>query len=540
MGKGGKGKGKAGKSKGKKGGAKAGDAPAGDGEESVQAPNKTSELHTAARSGDIEKLQSLLKADESKESIDAGDHHRRSPLHLAAFFGHIAAVTCLLDGKADVQRTATDGYLGLHFAAQQGHLEVVRALLGHLRTHGERGSIKKHVNRIVDKGKKSALHLALQKGHEDLARFLAMKGSSLEATTAQGQTAEDLCKTPELKAELRGASAVAASAAAEEGGGDVTDEPPAKRRELEPGLAETAAEKLAASLAAPEVIVLARQSAAEKSASETVEGVLFRGPIALSKVVVTAAATERAYPAGISALADVHWTGELAETPDLKDGPVWCISQVQQQPPEAVTDRTLQLAMQRSSHKLLLFTHFSEEADMVAKDDRCNACSLTLLLETADGLLVLHKPKEGQLWQTLPRSRIVGSADLGPVLQSMLKEAGQADAPSDSVSSTRLLALVDAGESAPDGYRHELVFCLRLAFAADVVQQACAASGEEPLFVRAPHATAAGGLSDDESILAIRFSAALGGSFSLAKSARRALLLFQELASAVSDAGKAA
>merc|ERR1711920_172765 len=182
----------------------------------------------------------------------------------------------------------------------------------------------------------------------------------------------------------------------------------------------------------------------------------------------------------------------------------------------------LHLVMQMSSHKLLLFTHFSDEGTMIANGSPCNACSLTLLLETSGGLLVLRKSKERQLWQTFPCSRIVGTTDLRVALRSMLDEAVGQQQPAPEVCDARLLALADAGEAARDGFRHELIFSLRLAATADAVQKVCAAAGEEPLFVRAPHATAA----DDELILAVGFGAAMGGSFALTRSAQKALHLF--------------
>lgn len=41
-----------------------------------------------------------------------------------------------------------DGFLALHFAAQQGHVEVLKLLLRHVSTKGERGAVKKHVNSV--------------------------------------------------------------------------------------------------------------------------------------------------------------------------------------------------------------------------------------------------------------------------------------------------------------------------------------------------------------------------------------------------------
>lgn len=368
-----------------------------------------------------------------------------------------------------------DGFLGLHFAAQQGHLEVVRALLRHISARGEHGAVKKYVNRVVRKGK----------------------------------TALELCKSEALRAELRGASLEEA-----EGG-----EAPAKRSRCR-------AEELpaAANHAAGLVLTPARQSPAEGPAPELAQRLLVRGPLALEHIEVAAAEGERHFPAGISALADVHWAAAVAERPELREGPVWCLSG------HEVGTPNLRVTLQRSSYKLLVYTHFSDEVDILPKDKRCNACVMTVLLETADGLLVLYKAREGQLWQSLPPSCVVGSPDLREMLCSALREAGQGLGDvSAAVDTARLLALVDVGEDAPDGHRHEFFFTLRLAVKAEEVQRSCAA-GREPLFVRPPAAVGPAQGAKDECTLCVGFDAVLGGNFTLAKSTWRALQLFRDLA----------
>eukprot|EP00913_Durusdinium_trenchii_P014160 g13288.t1 len=166
MGKGGRKGGKGGKGKGK--GRR-------EGEDGPKALGVSSELHTAAREGDVQKIEALLSdapgadGDGGVRPVNAPDQHRRSPLHMAAFFGKAEAVQKLLEKSADphlqdTDESAMDGFLPLHFAAQSGHLEV-----------GERfGGPAPNGSFQVAKGKKSALHLALLKGHQDCARFLVM------------------------------------------------------------------------------------------------------------------------------------------------------------------------------------------------------------------------------------------------------------------------------------------------------------------------------------------------------------------------------
>lgn len=50
-------------------------------------------------------------------------------LHLAAWSGQAQVVSYLCKNKADVGATAIDDMGAIHFAAQKGHLEVVRTLI---------------------------------------------------------------------------------------------------------------------------------------------------------------------------------------------------------------------------------------------------------------------------------------------------------------------------------------------------------------------------------------------------------------------------
>ncbi|CAJ1392833.1 unnamed protein product [Effrenium voratum] len=362
-----------------------------------EAKGETSELHLAARSGDAAKLAELLAPEEVKE-LNAPDQHKRTPLHMAAFFGKAEAVAKLLEKGADPQLEAMDGFLALHFAAQSGHVEVLRLLVRKMSSKGEYAAVKRHVNRVVRKGKRTALHLALLKGHSECARFLVQKGASVELQTAQNQTALELCKDEALREELAGKAKEAkveeakaeeeeakAKAAAEDA--PSASEPPSKRRKEDPG-----GDLPMAGLPTAPVTL-------EKP------GVLAAGAWALATVGLHAE-TEKAYPAGVSAMADVEWDLKIKEAPE-EDGCVLCFRSL-----EEVGER-LRLKMQRSSKKLLYYTHFSDEAAMMEKDSRCNACGVTVLLETSDGQLVLQ-PGTERPWQ-LPGA-LVSGCDLAPVL----------------------------------------------------------------------------------------------------------------------------
>lgn len=118
---------------GKKGGGKA------------KAPSVSSaltELHELAKTGDVEALKAhkMWAQAGSEQELTRNllfvDGLKRTPLHLAAYFGKAEAVSAILEVCPDsAERQAQDGFLPAHFAAQQGHLEALRTLV---RRQGEK------------------------------------------------------------------------------------------------------------------------------------------------------------------------------------------------------------------------------------------------------------------------------------------------------------------------------------------------------------------------------------------------------------------
>jgi len=477
MGKGdGKAKGK-GKPKGKGKGKGKGKAR-GDGEEEG-AGGVATELHTAAREGNLEQVDAILSDEEKKEMINSMDQHRLTPLHLAAFFGKTEAVEKLLEKGADPQLVAMDGFLPLHFAAQSGHLEVLRLIVKKLGSKGEHGVIKRHVNRVVSKGKRSALHLALQKGHSECAKFLAMKSASTELMTAQGQTALDLCQNEELRKELAGHAKKAKEEEDEENEGEDAEtqvtEPPVKKRAVESSdPSGAAAVPVPVAVDSPPMRGLPSQPK-----KPSAPGLLCSGPLPLGQVKLQADATEKSYPAGVPAMADVEWDLKVKEEPSLTDGPVWCLQDYE----EDDNTKRLTLRIQKSSKRLLHYTHFSDEALMIAKEARCNACGLILLMESEDGLLLFERKEEGTC---LPQSGSLTSDSLSrQISEAVTSFALPSDAASAALGSARLLGVLDVGEDAPNGHRHELVLGLRLPKTAAEVKSS-AGDAQELVFVSFP------------------------------------------------------
>lgn len=145
-------------------------------------------LHSAARSGDLNAVQSILSTNNPLSIIvNSRDKHSRTPLHLAAWSGQAEVVSYLCKHKADVGAAAMDDMGAIHFAAQKGHLEVIRTLL----------SSGASINAFTRKGL-TPLHYAVQGSHLELVKYLVKKGASLSAKTKVGKTPVDLANNEEI------------------------------------------------------------------------------------------------------------------------------------------------------------------------------------------------------------------------------------------------------------------------------------------------------------------------------------------------------
>jgi ankyrin repeat protein len=143
------------------------------------------DLHAAARSGDLESVESITSS--NPLTVNSRDKHSRTPLHLAAWAGNTEVVSYLCKNKADIGAAAIDDMGAIHFAAQKGHLEVIRILL----------SAGASVKSATRKGL-TPLHFASQGSQLELAKYLVKKGASLRAKTKAGKTPLDLANKEEI------------------------------------------------------------------------------------------------------------------------------------------------------------------------------------------------------------------------------------------------------------------------------------------------------------------------------------------------------
>ena len=136
-------------------------------------PGKITPLLIASRNGNPKVVRALI---ESGANLNARDARGQTPLMWAAAAGNDAAVKLLIEAHADLNLRSDGDFAAIHFAARQGQLESVRMLIDAGVDVTQPINPKHHYKRIPRNGT-SALTLAVESGHFQLAMFLIEKGA---------------------------------------------------------------------------------------------------------------------------------------------------------------------------------------------------------------------------------------------------------------------------------------------------------------------------------------------------------------------------
>jgi ankyrin repeat protein len=141
-----------------------------------QSPCLGTEIHDAARQGDVQAVAKLL---DQGVALDAKDATGETPMLSAALAGRADVVTILIERGAATGSRNDRGLTPLHGAAYAGSLETVRLLV-------ESGAA---VNDAENVFKVTPLIVAAEEGHADVISFLADHGADLGWTERAGYTA---------------------------------------------------------------------------------------------------------------------------------------------------------------------------------------------------------------------------------------------------------------------------------------------------------------------------------------------------------------
>jgi ankyrin repeat protein len=132
-------------------------------------------LLTAARTGRVGPVQALLDAG---AKVDAKDRNGQTALMWAAADGHVAVVEVLIKAGADPRARLRSGFTPLLFAAREGRIDVVRALLNAGVDANEAIQTDRRGGGTAPKNGMSALILAIENGHFELAVTLLKAGAN--------------------------------------------------------------------------------------------------------------------------------------------------------------------------------------------------------------------------------------------------------------------------------------------------------------------------------------------------------------------------
>jgi ankyrin repeat protein len=147
------------------------------GETSINAktgPDETAALTLAAAGGHLDIVRLLLS---KGADVDARTKHLETPLYFAAANGHSKVVSLLVDVPAGIDLTDYEGRTPLMVAAHAGHLESVKILL-------DGGA---NPNATMASGE-SALFLAADGGHLEIMKALMEMGSLATFTNRNRET----------------------------------------------------------------------------------------------------------------------------------------------------------------------------------------------------------------------------------------------------------------------------------------------------------------------------------------------------------------
>jgi ankyrin repeat protein len=152
--------------------------------ELLQSSGAQLDIFTACMTGNAAVVEEMLRGNKGLVKLMSADGW--TPLHLAAFFGHAACASALLNAGADVKTRSTNAMqnLPLHAGAAGRNFEVMKMLVD----FGSDVNARQH-------GGWAALHAASQTGDVAIAELLLASGADAKARANNNQSPMDLALT---------------------------------------------------------------------------------------------------------------------------------------------------------------------------------------------------------------------------------------------------------------------------------------------------------------------------------------------------------
>ena len=126
-----------------------------------------SDIHLFITANQIKIVRHLL---EDKKLLESQNDDGQTPLSLAANLGHTEMTVMLLKLGAKVDTKDCSGWQPLHFAAYNGHLNIVGLLV----------TADPYIINNISSRHENPIYFACQNGHTDVVKFLHKKGACLD------------------------------------------------------------------------------------------------------------------------------------------------------------------------------------------------------------------------------------------------------------------------------------------------------------------------------------------------------------------------
>ena len=144
----------------------------------MHADSNVDQLIAASGCGDVEEVGNILR-NHPHIDINGGDRCKSSSLHYAAEKGHLEVVKLLIKKEAIVNLRNMWDKTPLHSACNNGHLEIVKFLVD----SGAR------IEATSNKKRFTPMHLAAQYNHLTIVEYLVENGADV---TAQAEVSTSL------------------------------------------------------------------------------------------------------------------------------------------------------------------------------------------------------------------------------------------------------------------------------------------------------------------------------------------------------------